>query len=206
MVTIMKITKHIHPLEYLVVENMYTEEELRLIQREIHFLLPKLKPPTIHTSAINERNEVIKQNKALFLDSVYADRSISDILTVNRKTFCDEILDAMKSLHPAFYAVQECNGDTTLLNYYGESNHYKPHRDTSQFTFLTFFIPDNKEYTGGDLILEGQIIQQKNNMMIGFIGAYEHEVTPIKLNSEDSVGRVSMSQFLFTKNFLSRYS
>lgn len=195
----MKITKHFEPIEYLVVEDFYTKEELWLINREIDFLFTKLKPPTVHSSAVDERNQVIKQNKAILLDNTYADRTVSDILTVNRKTFSREIMDAMKSLHPAFRAVDTCNMDSTLLNYYGANDHYKPHIDASQFTFLTFFVPEDKEYTGGDLMLEGVEIQQKNNMMIGFIGAYEHEVTPIKLKTETSLGRISMTQFLFTR-------
>jgi predicted 2-oxoglutarate/Fe(II)-dependent dioxygenase YbiX len=148
---------------------------------------------------VDENNEIIKQNRAILLDNTYADRSVSDILTINRKTFNKEIMDAMKSLHPAFHGVDTCNMDSTLLNYYGAGDHYKPHRDASQFTFLTFLVPEDKGYRGGDLVLEGIKIPQKDNMMIGFVGAYEHEVTPIQLKTDASLGRISMTQFLFTR-------
>jgi len=195
----MKITKYKDPLEYLIVEDLYSDEELQLIHREIDFLLKKMKPPEETTSAFDEKNEILKKNKALFLDNIYTDRSVSDILTINRKALSIEIIEAMQSLHPSFFSIGQSDRDSTLINYYESQDYYKPHRDAAPYTFMTFFIPENKGYTGGEFIFtdQGITIPQKNNMLLCFSGSYKHEVTPIELINKDSTGRISMSQFIY---------
>lgn len=195
----MKIIKHTKPLEYLIVEDFYSDEEVCLINREIDFLMGKMNPPSQTQSAKNIKEEIIKRNSAVFLDQVYADRAVSDILTINRKAFGKEIIEAMQSLHPSFFSIGTCDKDATLINYYDSNDHYKPHRDSAQYTFMTFLIPENKGYTGGDFVFTDQeiTIHQKNNMLLCFSGSYKHEVTPVKLLNKNSIGRISMTQFLY---------
>jgi hypothetical protein len=188
------------PFGYIVIDDMYTDEELELIWREIDFLTPKLKSPEETGSAIDvELNDYKKKASALFLDAVYSQREVSDILTLNRKLFSDEIITAGKSLHPIYGFMDLCNHDTTLLNRYVDGGYYAPHRDVAVLTAVTFFI-DGVGFTGGDFQFTdyNYSVEQKNNRTIIFPSPARHAVSKIKV-PENGKGRYSMAQFIMMR-------
>jgi hypothetical protein len=185
----------------VVIENFYSEEELKLIWRELKFLTNqnKLLPGAITGSAKDEFGNK-KTNWGLFLDAVYANRNISDILTLNRKLFNEDFVSNLIKLNPIFRILETCNNDTTLLSYYQNGDNYFSHTDLSALTSLYYFFKEPKKFVGGDLIFNdfNLKITPKNNMLIIFPGCYRHEVTKVEMdnNDFDSSGRYCLSQFL----------
>lgn len=194
----------------LIIENFYSEDELRLIWRELEFLTDKnkLKKPIETGSATkidNVRGEVItlKENKSIFLDDCYLDRSISDILKINRKIFYFAQQNNLEAYDPIFRTITKCDSDQTLISYYENDDYYLPHSDKSILTVLSYFIKNEEKILGGELVLNdfNLTIPIKNNMLIVIPGIYQHEVKKIKMddNAYSTFGRYSMSQFLYNK-------
>ena len=193
----MNITRCFEPFEHIIVDDVYTKDELSKIWREIYFLKDKFKAPHETMTATKDGAE-LKSNASLLIDSVYTDRAFSDILQINRKAFSGEILGAISQLHPAYGIAKICNTDGTLINYYADGDYYQAHSDGAIFTFITFLLQDKQEFSGGDFLFPDfdYTITQRNNRLIVFSGCIRHQVTEIKLNTPDSEGRFSMTQFL----------
>ena len=194
----MNITKVFEPFEHVIVDNMYTEDELALIWREIYFLKNKFEDSSKTGSARDENGRDKKENTALFIDNVYSNRKFSDILNVNKKAFCRDLIEAIASMHPAYDIVRICNLDHTIINYYGDGCYYKTHYDETIFTFITFLMQGSCGYTGGDFLFPDYdyLVPQRNNRVIVFPGCIRHQVTEVKLHTPVSEGRFSMAQFL----------
>ena len=67
----------------------------------VHAPKYKLKSPKDTGTAISEHGGE-KVNSGLFLDNVYEDRNISDILRINRKIFNPDILDELIKFNSIF--------------------------------------------------------------------------------------------------------
>ena len=93
------IIKNYNPFPFLEIENMYSEDELKLIWQELEFLnqLDKLEKPE-ETGAASVNGEILKKNSGLYLDDLYKSRNISNILTVNKNLMSLHILEAFSSL------------------------------------------------------------------------------------------------------------
>lgn len=197
----MNITKCFKPFEHIIVDDVYTKDELSKIWREIYFLKDKFKAPHETESALTEDGVALKSNAALFIDNVYTDRAFSDILQINRRAFGEEILNAISELHPAYGFAKCCNKDVTLINYYADGGYYKAHLDHAAFTFITFLVQELQKFSGGDFLFPDfdYTVTQRNNKLIVFPGCIRHQVTEVKLNTPDSEGRFSMTQFLNLK-------
>ena len=83
----MKIIQNKLPFPHVIVEDMYTEEELFHIWRELDFLTysNKLCAPSDFNSATDDSNKYLKKNLGVFLDDLYSRREVSSILQINRK-------------------------------------------------------------------------------------------------------------------------
>jgi Rps23 Pro-64 3,4-dihydroxylase Tpa1-like proline 4-hydroxylase len=186
------------PIPYLIIDNTYTKDEQVKIYRELDFLSEKLISPDKTGSAINNDGE-LKKNKGLFLDIVYTQREISDILTVNRKIFSPEVISELTKCHYAYNMFSKINSDTTLISYYDDTDSYFSHSDKSPITAVTWFFKSPKNFTGGDFIFTdyNTQVELKNNRTVIFFGCYKHEVTDVKIKNKGVPfsGRFTLSQF-----------
>lgn len=195
------ITKIKDPFPYLKIENLYTEEELELIGDELIFLnhKSKLEDPK-STGSARFSGDVLKENRGLFLDDLYKRREISNILTVNRKIFNKEYLEAYASLSFGYKSILECNSDITLISYYENGGYYKPHKDVFMHTILTWFFETPKMFEGGDLFFPeyNEKIEIQQNMTVIFPSFVLHSVEEVKMdeNLDYGLGRYCMSQFI----------
>lgn len=188
---------------YLLIRNFYTKDEQALIWQELDFLTHrhKLQPP----QATGQINPMMKKNRGVFLDSVYADRSMSNILKVNRKVFSAPVFKAFADLCLHNRCINAVNADTTLLSYYEASDHYKPHSDTAVVTALSWHFREPRCFTGGDLVFPDldETIPVENNTLIVFPSCLRHGVTQVKM--DDGVeawkghGRYCLSSFMSIK-------
>ena len=192
----MVIHKIREPFPHLIIEDFYSEDELKLIWRELDFLTSpnKLMPANLNGSIESNHLSVV-------LDHAYSNRSISDILTINRKALSKEIKDVFVELDPLLAHVNLVNSDLTKIKYYENYNGYKKHQDIARFTALTYFYKEPKAFEGGDLYFNDfdYTIKLKNNMLVLFVGALWHESLPVSLKQDGHItgnGKYTMTQFL----------
>jgi len=191
----------------LVIDDMYTEQELSLIWNELAFLTSskRLRHASKTQTAENPDGTFKKTATGVYLDSFYVDRTFSDILEVNRKLFSQVVYDHAVKTSIFYGLLQVTNDDRTLINYYDNSQEYTPHFDWSVFTAITVFYKEPVRFKGGDLVFP-QIdvtVEKKNNRTIVFPGSLQHAVTPVEMQENypeySGYGRYSMAQFLTVK-------
>ena len=187
-------------MNYIRIDDFYDEDELALIWEELKFLTyrHKLNPPL----KTGQSKPMMKKNAGLFLDDLYSDRNISNILRVNRKIFSKDVMKKYNDLSEMHENIFNCNQDTTLISYYENEGFYKPHSDTAVVTALTWFFKEPKQFTGGDLVFSAfnKTIEIENNMLLVFPSVVKHEVTAVSMEKDipkfSRLGRYCMSQFM----------
>jgi Rps23 Pro-64 3,4-dihydroxylase Tpa1-like proline 4-hydroxylase len=186
------------PIPYLIIDNTYTKDEQVKIYKELDFLSEKLLTPE-QTGSAKKDNGELKKNTGLFLDNVYVQRQVSDILTVNRKIFSKDVASELFKCHYAYNMFNMVNMDNTLVSYYDDNDSYFSHSDNSPITAVTWFFKSPKNFTGGDFIFTdfNERVELKNNRTVIFFGCYKHEVTEIKIKDKSVPfsGRFTLSQF-----------
>jgi hypothetical protein len=191
------------PFPHLIVDDLYDEDELKLVWQELEFLnhLDKWKKPE-ETGAAVISEDILKNSLGLFLDGdnpIYSHRNISNILKVNRKILSEDVLGTYSKLSFGYQSALISNHDTTLINYYEDSHYYKRHYDRSIVTSLTWFYKEPKSFFGGDLIFsdfDRYTVTVKNNRAILFPSFIFHEVEEICMpENKPGYGRYCMSQF-----------
>jgi len=176
-----------------IVDNFYSETELKEIKDELKLLsaVAELKV-FVNKAAEDEENNSKQKSNSFFLDDFYNNkRELSKVLNANRKLFSEELRTKLVEKNLFYDHIFNVNRDTTLLNFYKPTDYYKPHKDNSCFTALTFFTLE--EFYGGDLVFPEYNIKVNavENRMVIFPGFVLH-------GSEDVTKgiRVSMAQFL----------
>ena len=190
---------------YMVVDNYYNEEELRLIWEELDFLSypHKLKRATKESGgATGNTGELLKKNFHRYIDEIYSERELSNILTVNRKLFDDDYKILRQHPHWFFQNVV-FNKDYTHVGYYENNDHYGEHRDSASVTALTWLYKEPKKFIGGDLFLSSDKIKIDcvNNRTLVFPSMIKHKVNTIHMEEEhlnQRLGRYCISQFALT--------
>jgi len=182
------------PCPVVVIDDFYDNGEVDLIMHELNFLTPdKLLTPDLTGAAYDNDGRLKKENQGMFLDDLYSERSVSNILNINRKAFDNNVTDFLVDVHPIFEGYKYANKDSTLVSHYKDSNYYEAHRDSSLFTTLTWFYNKPKPFEGGDLVLPDYniTIECKFNRIVFMYGSTQHEVTKIKGD-----GRYCISNFV----------
>lgn len=198
-----KLHKLKDPFPHLIVENLYTEEELKLIWEELNFLTKphKLRHPNEYGAATGSNGTHKTTAKALLLDEIYPIRETSNILTVIKKLFDCGYFKIFSQIAPHCKTALYQNKDITKLRYYQDGEEYLPHTDPAfDFMAFTYFYKEPKKFEGGELIFTeyGYEFYCPNNSVIIFPGYVEHAVNKIKLNEATSYtgnGRYCITQF-----------
>ena len=192
------------PFPHAIIKNFYNKEELDLICEELNFYTKpnKLLQAKDYGGVVDYTNA-----KALALDGLYGKhRDLSNILTVNRKVFEEEVLDAFSSLGGCCSIAKDSNWDITKVRYYHDQEYYDPHIDRS-FHFLAFsyFYKEPKKFEGGELIFPQYDYEFscENNSLIFFPGWVEHGVKKISIKDSDyfeGCGRYAITSFFGCKD------
>ena len=196
----MKIKNYNETIPYIIIDDYYDEVELQLIWEELEFLsYPiKLKRATEKSGGAVTNGKLVKQNFHRYIDNIYSDRELSNILAVNRKLFIDD-MGIMKQHGHWFFKNINFTHDWTQVGYYENNDNYGLHRDSAVITSLTWLHKEPKRYTGGNLFLDGEIeIECVNNRTLIFPSMITHEVTPVQLEEKycnQRLGRYCISQF-----------
>jgi hypothetical protein len=134
-------------LDYIVIDNLYTDSELNAIKRELNELIPRLKPVETVDSAYllesgySKEKIYIKDCLSIWLDDVYIwDRTRSNILNMSRKLFNNKEITSFCTKVNAFFGhMEQSNVDFTLLNMYKSGEKYLSHIDSSMISVITLF-------------------------------------------------------------------
>lgn len=193
------------PFPHVIIHEYYNEEELADIWQEFEFLSKnwKLKNPSYTGTSVDRGGNAMKKNLGIFLDELYNDRDISNILTCSRKLFQPALVRELSSYHYIFKYILLSNMDSTLVSYYGDGCYYRPHFDKSVISSITNFYKEPKKFEGGDLYFSDYDyrVPLENNRMIIFPSVIHHSVEEVKMTGEDILGdgRYTITQFLGVK-------
>ena len=198
------IKTHENPFPHFIIYNFYDNDELKLIWEELDFYTKdgKLFEAKDFGGVIDKTN-----SKAIWLDKVYKDkyRSLSNILTINRKIFDYRILDAFSDIHDCCSIARDSNFDQTKVRYYHDGNFYEPHTDkTVQFLAFSYFYREPKRFKGGELLFPKYDYKFNcdNNSLIMMPGWVEHGVSQVTIQDSDyfdGYGRYAITSFFGNK-------
>ena len=177
---------------HYIIENFYSPDEVEDILTELKALKRYLDVPEKTGTAKNAIGIPKKSNTGLFLDDFFKqNRNKSVILSLNRKTFSEPIKNELKKFHWFFKYIDKTNIDTTLVSYYQKGDYYKDHEDMSIVTAIYYVWEEPKGFEGGDIIIDGETVNIKNNSMLFFPSKMKHKVTEIT----EGQGRWAITQF-----------
>ena len=190
------------PFPHMIINNLYNEEELKLIWEELNFFTKpgKLLEAKDYGGVVERTNA-----RAVVLDEVFAThRQMSNILTVNRKLFKSDILYEFGKIHDCCSIAKDCNNDITKLRYYHNNDYYEPHTDRSfQFLGFSYFYKEPKKFEGGELLFPKYeyTVPCDNNSIIIMPGWVEHGVSKVSIEDSDYFdgwGRYAITSFFGT--------
>jgi hypothetical protein len=181
------------PLNYACIDDMYTQEEIALIGKELTFLEDH-KESASQTNSANVKGVMLKSGSGVFVDNVFSNRNFSHILTLNRKLFSIPIVKELIVNNCFFEHIIRCNRDSTLINFYGNNESYDTHKDSAMLSAVTFFSIGT--FTGGNFCFpEFDIsIEPIPGRTVIFPGCVSHRADPII--AEPGNYRVTMAQFM----------
>ena len=188
-----------NPFPHAIFRNFYDNHELGLIWEELNFYTRpnKLLDVEEYAGVVGFTNA-----RAIILDDVYDNnRSISNILTVNRKIFNEETLEIFSNISDCCSLARDCNWDVTKVRYYHHGEYYKPHIDKAMpFLAFSYFHKQPKRFTGGELVFPkyDYSFDCDNNSLIIFPGWVEHGVNEVSIQNSDyydGYGRYAITSF-----------
>jgi Rps23 Pro-64 3,4-dihydroxylase Tpa1-like proline 4-hydroxylase len=180
-----EIEVYTSPVIYAIVRNFCNQEEMDMIRSELSNLLPQLKGPEETGTARTILGHIKKDNKGLFLESN------AGIPTIVRKYRDLVFVSDLERKTWFFGSLRSMNSETTLVSYYENSGHYKPHTDESVLTAIYYTWNEPKSFEGGDLYFGNVRINISNNCLVIFPSWTVHEVKPLS-----GSGRWAITQFL----------
>ena len=192
------------PFPHMIINNLYNEEELKLIWEELNFFTKpgKLLEAKDYGGVVDRTNA-----RAVVLDEVFArHRQMSNILGVTRKLFNSFILKEFGKIHDCCYIAQQCNWDVTKLRYYHNDDYYEPHTDRCmQFLGFSYFYKEPKKFEGGELLFPKYEykVPCDNNSIIIMPGWVEHAVSKVSIEDSeyfDGWGRYAITHFFGNKS------
>lgn len=186
-------------LEYIIIDNLYSEKELNIIYDDLEKLITYAADPNSTGTATNENGKLLKKGKGVFVDDVYvSNRNDSKLLKIIRKIFDDKIIKAAEDFNAFFRHIRCSTSDRTLLNFYSSNEGYKSHNDLNPITVITML--QLGEFTGGNFIFTDydEIINYQEGRVIIFPGCVNHEAQIVKCKKNNY--RVSIAQFLTYRN------
>ena len=189
-------------IPFLIIRDLYDEDELRMIKKEIDFIHSAGCFTENTGSATDSSGNKLKKAKGIWLDTMYTDRNTSMILRLNRKPLHDvEIKQAFINLSPYHNSYAWINKDATLLHYYENEDLYKSHSDRTVFSCITWFFNRPKKFKGGNLTFTdlNVSIEIEDNMCVIFPSMLYHGVEEIKMQEDvgdEKNGRYSLAQFM----------
>jgi hypothetical protein len=191
--------RSINGLNFIQIYNVFSPEQNEIVWTTYDYLKYNFVGPEGTASATDADGNPKKKNVGLFLDEVRPRPQICNILS---STIFNgiELIENQFPSDSVFRSAKNTNWDSQLMQYYcKDGEEYDSHQDLSQFTAITFFNREPKNFEGGDIEFpeHGIRVPFQNNCGIIFPGIIKHKVHPItQINKNtDYGGRLSLSMF-----------
>lgn len=191
---------------FVLVDNWYTPDEEKAVWRELDFVSssPKDKIERAETTIVARSPDGASLSRAyrFYLEDYYKHRKISPILSSMYKQKSNVFHNIIKECMPYVRSFYSSNSDSSLLSYYEENDHYKPHHDTFLWTCLIWMVREPKLFDGGNFKFDEPDIEikLKNNRMVFFPCCYLHSVSPIKFHTQPKnigYGKYTITHFYY---------
>jgi len=202
-----KIIKDNPTFPFLVIDNWYTPEEEKAVWKELDFfsITPKEQIKRAENTIVARDPDGISLSKAYryYIEDYYKNRQVSPILNCSYKQKTPEFHNIIKECMPYARNFSSSNGDSTLISYYEENDHYDEHHDVFQWTCLVWMVREPRLFNGGDFKLNEPDIEVKlkNNRAVFFPCCYLHSVSPVKFHTqpkEIGYGRYTITHFYYS--------
>jgi hypothetical protein len=194
-------------IDAVVIDNFYTEEQLKEIMIELKWLTKPavmLDPAKLGSAVVN--GEVMTSKQGMFLDFIFQHWQHSALMKYAYDNFqAPEVRDKLLEFNSLYKILYHCDSRTHLLSYYENSDYYKPHKDATVFTILNYFFTEPKQFSGGDLKLFSDTsnkeaeVEIRHNRVVLIAGVTHHEVKEIKSELQNTLsgnGRYCNAVFL----------
>jgi hypothetical protein len=163
-----------NPVQFSIIKNYYTSDEIKELRRNFELLRPRLLPPEFTGSATT--NLVYqKKNKGTFIH-MNSEPEVN-IISMSRKLRVH--LDDLKSVHWMYRYLGELEHFSTLLSLYDTGDEYKEHKDSACLTAIYYHWDEPKSFEGGDLYFGDFKVPIENNCLLIFPSCILHRVTPV---------------------------
>ena len=189
---------------YLIVDNLYSKKEQKLIWEELIFHKDNFQLD--HKAggegvARDKNNKPLANSHRLYLDELYnGNRQDSNILNLYTKIISPEVKEAYRQTTPSWVTFEITNKDCSQVSYYENEGDYKEHFDKYMHTCLIWFYKEPKRFTGGDLTFtqSKKIVECKHNRMVLFPSYYLHAVDEVSMEYKyrgKGLGRYCLTHF-----------
>jgi len=203
-----KVVKDNPVFPFIVFDNWYTPNEENAVWKELDFLstLPKENIERAETTVVarDPKGNSLSNSYRFYIEGFYQKRNLSPIINCMYKQKLPRFHKILyDNAQPYARSFCSSNSDSTMLSYYEESDHYKPHHDTFLWTCLIWMVREPRLFDGGNFTLNepGVEIKLKSNRMVIFPSCYLHSVDPIKFHTqpkEVGYGRYCITHFYYS--------
>jgi hypothetical protein len=204
-----KIVKDNPTFPFIVIDNWYTPGEEKAIWKELDYYssMPKDKIDRAEDTVVARNTDGFSKSKAFrfYINQYYTNTGLekSPIFNSMYKVRTPEFHNIMNECMPYGRSFLSSNGDSTLISYYEDDDHYDSHHDTFLWTQCTWFVREPRLFTGGDFDFpEPEIeIKLKHNRTVFFPCCYLHRVSPVKFHTQPKdigYGRYTITHFYFS--------
>ena len=190
---------------YVVADNWYTEEEEKCIWKELDFYSTMGQKERAEDNCAEKNGMPLANSYRFYVENYYKEthKHISTILSGDYKARLVEFHKIVEKCLPYYRSFDTTNRTSTIISYYEENDHYKPHSDHFAWTMLIWMVKEPKHFDGGDfkLIEPGHEIKLKNNRMVFFPSCFLHSVTPLKFHTQPKdvgYGRYCITHFFYS--------
>jgi hypothetical protein len=197
-------------LPVVVIDDYFSPNSIKNIWHELLYLNDgsnKMRSPDKTGggyTTVNGQKVYLKNNIGTVLDAVYADKSVSNILTETRSIYHNDLVTSLIQAHKFFKLITNVNNDSTKVHYFENTNYYKAHHDASMITVIYYLYKEPKAFTGGDITFENTLkLECKHNRCLIFPSILTHEVDTVSMLPEfqnQGLGRYAISQFMFIED------
>lgn len=175
-------------IDAVVIDNFYTEEQLKEIMIELKWLTkPSVMLHQEDLVAAESEGKLLTSKRGVFLEEIFKNyRHSALICHAFTQTNTDEFKNKLLEFNTMFKALFHCNSRSHLVSYYENSDYYKPHIDGFFFTILNYFFVEPKQFTGGELVVKScnsskeTTIEPKHNRIVVILSSTIHEAKQIK--------------------------
>lgn len=205
----LKVKLNKDPFPHLILEDVFTPEELLNVHREIDFLEETNLTLSARTS-VKERGwpdgRLVDKSKfsTIHIPEVYQSWQNSTICRKVRELTDQGLFFVFSNVDPR--AIEFCLSykftELSKINFFRPGDKYDSHRDNSDFTSLIYLYREPKQFQGGLLNFPDYDYSYNcdENSLILFAGYHRHEVTKVSLSFDEEqnykdIQRISINTF-----------